>query len=252
MLSKNQIKFIRSLQMKKFREIHHQFMAEGTKLVLDLLESSVPVKMIFATDEWIREHEGKIHAVPVPVTLEELSRITALATAPPVFALFGIQQPDLTPEALKSNLVLVLDEIHDPGNLGTILRIADWFGIRQIVCSENTVDLYNPKVVQATMGSIARISVLYTNIADWLSKIPEGIPVYGTSLDGENIYSQKLTRNGAIIIGSESSGISREARLFITNKLLIPSFSDGAHAESLNASVATAIVCSEFRRMNAV
>jgi RNA methyltransferase, TrmH family len=248
MLSKNQIKFIRSLQLKKFREIHRQFTAEGTKLVIDLLEGQVPARQVFATSDWIGEHREKIIGDLVMVTDEELSRVTTLTTAPPVLAVFDIPDISYSPDLINSGLVLLLDDIRDPGNLGTIIRIADWFGIRQVICSETTVDLYNPKVIQATMGSVARVGVSYADPGKWLAQLPAGTRVYGASLEGEDLYKRNLSASGVIVIGNESNGISAGVQQYVTDKIFIPSFSTSAHAESLNASVATAVVCAEFRR----
>ena len=173
-----------------------------------------------------------------------------MTTAPPVLAIFNNPEVKFTADSLKSNLVLLLDDIRDPGNLGTIIRIADWFGIKQVVCSETTVDLYNPKVIQASMGSIARLQVIYTDAVSWLAYLPSTTPVYGTSLDGKNLYERKLSATGVIVIGNEAKGISKGVQKYVTDKLLIPSFSATTHAESLNASVAAAIICAEFRRQS--
>lgn len=255
MLSRNQVKHINSLKLKKQREKHLQFIAEGSKLVLDLLASDYHICELFATSEWIDLHSSLFHTkklLPLSVSEDELSRITALTTPSPVLAIVSIPETIINPGSFTGKLVLALDEIRDPGNLGTIIRIADWFGISAIICSETTVDLYNPKVVQATMGSIARVPVYYTNLADFFSELTESIRVYGSYLEGENIYTMQLHNEGIIIIGNESKGISGNIARFVTNKIHIPSFSAGrgsdTHAESLNASVATAILCSEFKR----
>jgi len=255
MLSKNQIRYIHSLKLKKQREKNRQFIAEGSKLVLDLLDCDHHVCEIFATPEWIGKHSSRFHLkkiIPTSVTEDELSRITALTTPGPVLAIVSIPETTIHPGLYTGGLILALDEIRDPGNLGTIIRIADWFGIKAVICSETTVDLYNPKVVQATMGSIARVPVHYTNLAVLLSTLPTPLNIYGSFLEGENIYTRELNDKGIIIIGNESQGISASVAKFVTDKLHIPSFSPGkrsaAHAESLNASVATAVLCSEFKR----
>jgi TrmH family RNA methyltransferase len=167
-----------------------------------------------------------------------------------VLALVEVPQQLNFAKSIFEKLILVLDEIKDPGNLGTIIRIADWFGISDIVCSNHSVDAYNPKVVQATMGSIARVNLRYTNLFEFLKNIPTDFPIYGTLLNGENIYNQTLSKNGIIIIGNESKGISDDILPFITNKLYIPSYAENLNnkAESLNASIATAIVCAEFKK----
>jgi RNA methyltransferase, TrmH family len=255
MLSRNQVKYVNSLKLKKQREKQKQFIAEGSKLVLDLLDSDYEVCDIFATGEWIDSHVSTLQSkkiFPTSVTEEELSRITALTTPGPVLAVLSIPERVIKPGSSAGKLILALDEIRDPGNLGTIIRIADWFGISAVICSETTVDFYNPKVVQATMGSIARVPVHYTNLEIFLSGMPASLKIYGSFLDGENIYSTELEKEGIIVIGNESKGISASVAKFVTRKLHIPSFSavSGActHAESLNASVATAVLCSEFKR----
>jgi RNA methyltransferase, TrmH family len=255
MLSRNQVKHIHSLKLKKQREKQKQFIAEGSKLVLDLLASDYHICELFATSEWINLHSDFFHAkklLPVSVREDELSRITVLTTPSPVLAIVSIPETVINPGSFTSKLILALDDIRDPGNLGTIIRIADWFGISAVICSETTVDLYNPKVVQATMGSIARVPVYYTNLESFLSGLKETVKIYGSFLEGENIYTMELPEKGVIVIGNESNGISGNVAKFITGKIHIPSFSDGrgsgTHAESLNASVATAILCSEFKR----
>jgi len=255
MLSKAQVKLITSFQVKKFREHHRKFIAEGGKLVLDLLQSTYHLDTVFATKEWIVENQPILTTFkPVlqEVTLAELERITALSTASPVLAVVNIPNIPTDKFDVGKGLTLVLDDIRDPGNLGTIIRIADWFGISRIVCSESTVDLYNPKVIQGTMGSIARVSVTYSSLTSFFFTIPAGFPVYGTFLDGENIYNCNLPPDAIIIIGNESRGISDEIAHFTTQQLFIPgihTIDPATHAaESLNASIATAIVCSEFRR----
>ena len=254
MLSRNQVKHIRSLKQKKFREIHHQFLAEGSKLVSELLESSFKVINIYALTDWLKHNESQVLSKEVTfleVSGEEMERISALSSPSPALAIAEIPIMP-TPPTVINDLVLILDDIKDPGNLGTIIRIADWFGIESVICSGNTVDLYNPKVIQATMGSILRVRVTYANLSDFLSSLDPTIKVYGSFPKGENVYSIKLESKGIIIIGSESSGISPEIISNVTDKISIPSFAKASgvrdHAESLNASIAAAIICSEFRR----
>lgn len=183
-----------------------------------------------------------------------MERITALSSPSPALAIAEIPATPILPVAAINDLVLVLDDIKDQGNLGTIIRIADWFGIETVICSENTVDLYNPKVIQATMGSVTRVRVAYFNLPEFLSSMDPAIKIYGTFPEGENIYSIPLDPKGIILIGSESTGISPEVAYKVTDKISIPSYSPATgrkdHAESLNASIAAAIVCSEFRRRN--
>ena len=255
MISKSQAKFIRSLHLKKEREIHRQFIAEGSKIVLETAASTFPVSEVYALQDWIEEHghEMEEHRVPCEtVTFAEMEHITALSSPSPALAVVGMKENPALPETLDHMLTLVLDGISDPGNLGTIIRIADWFGIRQIVCAKGTVELYNPKVIQATMGSFCRVEVYYTPLAELFART--GLPkkVYGTFLEGKNIYHEELSRSGLIVIGNESRGISHEVAKFVTDKITIPSYSfegkRGHHAESLNAAVAVAVVCAEFRR----
>jgi len=255
MLSRNQVKYINSLKLKKQREKYRQFIAEGSKIVLDLLDSGHHVCEIYATGDWIDQYSSSfqlknIH--PVQVTEDELSRVTALTTPSPVLSIVSIPETDAGPVSGRGKLILALDDIRDPGNLGTIIRIADWFGISSVVCSESTVDLYNPKVVQATMGSIARVPVHSVNLENFLSGLPPSLNIYGSFLEGENIYVMELHKEGIIIIGNESTGISDGVARFVTHRVHIPSFSTGrgsaGQAESLNASVATAVLCSEFKR----
>lgn len=251
MISKNQIKLIRQLEQKKFRRREGLFVAEGPKVVGDLMKRWQP-HSVFATDDY---------AAPLPdvevqrITADELHRISFLQHPQQVVALFPLPAAQLSPQdatlqgvADGTSLVLALDGVQDPGNLGTIIRLADWFGIGTILCSDDTADAWNPKVVQATMGSIARVNIIYMNLPEMLDNLPADFPVYGTFLDGENIYQQPLSENGLIIMGNEGNGISEAVRSRITHSLLIPSFRQDDTAESLNVAIATAITCSEFRR----
>src|ERR1039457_4807848 len=207
MLSKNRIKYINSLKIKKFREIRYPFIGEGAKMVSELINSFYHISGIYATNDWITSNEQLISSKNINITevlASELSRITALNTPGPVMAVVDIPEEHHIFSGLSEGLTLFLDEIKDPGNLGTIIRIADWFGISYVICSQTTVDLYNPKTIQATMGSVARVRVIYTDLVNALSGIGPGTKIYGTFLDGANIYSQELTDNGIIIIGSES------------------------------------------------
>ena len=244
MISKNQIKFIRQLEQKKFRHREGLFVAEGTKVVGDLLKAGYIPHSLYATSEWIASHSV---ANATEVTDDELTRLSFQQHPQQVLALFPI--PPLNSKFLILNsLALALDGVQDPGNLGTIIRIADWFGISNIICSEDTVDAWNPKVVQATMRSIARVNIIYSNLPQWLDSLPSDFPVYGTLLDGENIYTQELTPYGLIVMGNEGNGISDAVRQRVNRRLLIPDFHNGDTADSLNVAIATAITCSEFRR----
>ena len=238
MISKNQIKFVRQLEQKKYRRREGCFVAEGPKVVGDLIRVGFRPRQLYATTtEWSGTQL---------VTDEELHRISFLMHPQQVLAVFPLPAPpaDIVPE--PGSLYLALDGIQDPGNLGTIIRIADWFGIDTIYCSEDTVDAWSPKVVQATMGSIARVHINYTNLPALFDK--SNLPVYGTLLDGDDIYRQPLTDEGIIVMGNDGNGLSAEVREKVTRRLLIPSFRKGDTAESLNVAIATAITCSEFRR----
>lgn len=248
MISKSQIQFVKSLQLKKFREMHQAFVVEGPKMVDELLGSKIPMMMVFAGQDWQKEANTRQLKDIEIITVGEsdLARISSLKTPNQVLAVAKIESEKPLTAQHFSDLLLVLDGINDPGNLGTILRIADWFGIKNVVCSENTVDLYNPKTIQASMGSLFRVQVFYRHLVDVIGKFGQDIPVFGTFLNGNNIYAEQLPEKGIIIIGSESHGISDDVGRLVNKKLFIPPFSKGT--ESLNASIATAIVCSEFRR----
>jgi TrmH family RNA methyltransferase len=254
MISQNKIKLINSLAKKKYRDSNQLFIAEGEKLVSDLIHSSIKIKCIFACKEWIEEHHFSQHEknnIEIRETdFRYLKKITQLKTASPVIAICEITNKALSAISFANSLCIALDGIQDPGNLGTIIRLADWFGIKNIVCSKTTVDVYNPKVVQATMGAIARVNVYYTDLENFISQqVKTGIPVYGTFLDGQNIYSKTLSNHGIIVMGNEGNGISNGIKDFVTEKLLIPNFANSDdYSESLNVSTATAITLSEFRR----
>lgn len=247
MISKNQIKFVRQLEQKKFRKAENLFIAEGHKVVGDLLAAGFRPTQVFATNDWISLNPT---VSAIEVTPNELARLSLQQHPQQVLALFPI--PNYNPSSpinqQPSHLSLLLDNIQDPGNLGTIIRIADWFGIGTIYCSPGTVDAWNPKVVQATMGSIARVNIIYIDPDELFNQLPADYPIYGTFLDGDNIYTQKLTPHGLIVMGNEGNGISDAVRERVSHKLLIPDFHKGDTADSLNVAIATAITCSEFRR----
>ena len=250
MLSKNKIKYIRSLELKKKRKEEQVFVAEGHKLVGDLL-GHFPCKLLIATSNWLKMNHSATANEIIEVTQEELSRASLQKTPQEVLAVFVQPSYDLNPEVIKSSLCLALDDVQDPGNLGTIIRLADWFGIEHIFCSPNTVDVYNPKTVQATMGGIARVKLHYTPLPDLIQSLKD-IPVYGTFLDGENMYTQKLSSNGLIVMGNEGKGIGKEVEQLINRKLYIPNYpAERETSESLNVAIATAVVCAEFRRQAA-
>lgn len=246
-LSKNKVKYIRSLEQKKIRKEEKVFLAEGPKLVGDLL-GCFPCRFLAATSSWLREHPSVVADEVVEVGQDDLSRASLLKTPQQVLAIFEQPEYSIDNAVLHNSLCLALDDVQDPGNLGTIIRLADWFGIEHIFCSPNTVDVYNPKTVQATMGGIARVKVAYTPLPDLIRSL--GVfPVYGTFLDGENMYEQPLSRNGLIVMGNEGNGISKEIETLINRKLYIPNYpQERETSESLNVAIATAIVCAEFRR----
>ena len=247
MISKATIKKIHALDMRKFRRNERLFVAEGPKLVDELCATMKPV-YIAALTEWISENARIVSGTEYDiVTPDELQRASLQKNPQQVIALFPIPEHRFCTEQLKDELVLMLDGVQDPGNLGTIARIADWFGIRNIICSTETADIYNPKAVQATMGALARVKFHYTDLLQLLSQY-DG-PVYGTFLDGENIYGQELSANGIIVMGNEGKGISQGVGEMINRRLYIPNYPIGTQTtESLNVAIATSIVCAEFRR----
>ncbi|WP_294629819.1 RNA methyltransferase [uncultured Bacteroides sp.] len=250
-LSKNKIKYIHSLEQKKIRKEEGVFLAEGPKLVGDLLEH-FPCRFLVATSLWLQKHTDIRANEIVEVSQEELSRASLLKTPQQVLAVFEQPSYTLRPEVVRHSLCLALDGVQDPGNLGTIIRLADWFGIEHIICSPNTVDVYNPKTVQATMGGIARVKIHYTALPDFIRSLGDDIPVFGTFLDGKNMYEQPLSPNGLIVMGNEGNGIGEEVENLISRKLYIPNYPQGQEtSESLNVAIATAVICAEFRRQAA-
>lgn len=251
MLSKNDIKNIKSLEHKKFRTEKGLFIAEGHKTVLELT-GKFSCTLLAATQDWLDCHRNIPAERIESVTTDELKRASLLQSPQDVLAVFRIPKSEIKmSDTAQNNLVLALDDVQDPGNLGTIIRLADWFGIKDVFCSKGTADIYNPKAVQATMGALARVRVHYTDLKQSIKELPESVPVYGTFLDGEIIYDTKLSANGVIIMGNEGNGISPEIKQSVTHKLYIPNWPKGAPtSESLNVAIATAIVCSEFRRRN--
>lgn len=247
MLSKNKIKYIRSLEQKKYRKEEKAFLAEGHKLVGDL-SGHFECRLLAATSTWLESHPDIKADEIVEVSEEELKKASLLKTPQDVLAVFRIPETDPGTRDIAGSLCLALDDVQDPGNLGTILRTADWFGIRHVFCSIGTADAYNPKTVQATMGALARVRIHYCDLKDLIGTLPD-MPVYGTFLDGKNIYGQKLTPHGLIVMGNEGKGISQEMEKLVNRRLLIPNYPQGEEtSESLNVATATAIVCAEFRR----
>ena len=249
MLSKALHKLIKSLELKKNRKESGLFIAEGGKTVTDLLALEVETYKIIATSEWLATHKIECNAEIIEVTDEEMKRASFLRTPQGILAIFKQPRHTIDTIAPTRELCLALDNVQDPGNLGTIIRIADWFGIENIFCSHGSADAYNPKVIQATMGAIGRVKIHYTCLSELIENIKDKAPIYGTFLDGKDIYTQELTGNGLIVMGNEGNGIGKECSRLIDKRLLIPNFPAGRNtSESLNVSVATAIICSEFRR----
>ena len=249
MISKTRIKWIKSLEMRKYRLQHSAFVAEGPKLVGELLPHFTPL-YIAGTKEWLESnsyHNSQLSCPVDEVSQQELERASLLRTPQSVLAVFSIRNSKLTDSIFKKGLCLALDGVQDPGNMGTILRIADWFGIHHILCSEGTADVYNPKCVQACMGALARVDVHYCNLPEVLKETE--MPVYGTFLDGTDIYKEELSASGIIVMGNEGNGISKEVESLVTRRLYVPNFPKGSETtESLNVAVATGIVCAEFIR----
>ena len=239
------IKFIQSLSQKKIRDEHRLFIVEGEKLVEELLHTNFIIQKIVYTK--------KVSFATPPQISEQVSeavmeRLSAFKTPPTILAVVENPHEQRLPKLSNDELYLALDNIQDPGNLGTIMRIADWFGIRHIFCSLDTVDCFNSKVVQATMGAIFRTRVHYIDLAKFLQETEKTIPIYGTFLDGENIYQQTLTKGGIIVMGNEGKGISPEVAATVSSRLFIPSYLGQQSSESLNVAASTAILCAEFRR----
>ena len=240
MVTKNQIKLISSLNHKKYRTQLQLFVAEGQKLIAELLDANFDLEQLYQTEAVFDTIQtSKKHTI----TNDELKKISFLNTPNNCLALFKI--PKVKTERI-GGLKIVLDVISDPGNLGTIIRLCDWFGISDLICSSDSVDVYNPKVVQATMGSLARVNVVYTNLENYLSKTNE--PVYGAFMDGKPVYEEKFPENALLILGNEANGISSNIAHFVTKKITIPRFGMLQKTESLNVATATAILINEFKR----
>jgi TrmH family RNA methyltransferase len=239
-ISKNQLKLITSLSQKKYRQKHHLFIAEGIKVVNELLNSSFEVEILFCSNDFITT----ISADKITRISEvELKKISTLKSPNKVLGIFKIPEEKLLE---NSGLIIALDAINDPGNLGTIIRLCDWFGISQLICSKDTVDCYNQKVVQASMGSLTRISIHYTDLEDYLSAT--NLPTFIADMDGENVYKTVLPKEGILILGNEANGVSKEVKKQIQHKISIPRFGKTQETESLNVATATAILLSEFKR----
>lgn len=246
-LSKNKIKEISKYELKKYRDEESVFIAEGPKLVSELL-GIFTCKTLIATSEWIKNSRPQAGEV-FECSEEELKKVSLLKSPQTVFAIFHKANYVFVKDEIKDKLCIALDDIQDPGNMGTIIRIADWFGIEHIFCSKHCADIYSPKTVQASMGAIARVKVYNVDLASFLAEQKKEMPIYGTFLDGENMYGKQLSKQGIIVMGNEGNGICDEVSAQINNKLFIPNYPDNREtSESLNVGVATAIICAEFRR----
>lgn len=243
-------RMVASLDSPRVRHQEGLFKAEGTKCVLETLPY-FRLESLFATDGWLScaELPVSVRAKVVKVARKDIERMSSLSCAPDVIAVYRIPEHTLLPESLCGKLSLALDTIQDPGNLGTIMRTADWMGVDTLICSHDTVDVYNPKVVQSTMGAIARVKVHYVDLSDVLGALAGQLPVIGTFLDGSDIYASRLPENGIIVIGNEGRGISEAVERYVDMRLTIPSYPPHRmKVESLNAAMATGIVLAEFRR----
>ncbi|MDB2417850.1 RNA methyltransferase [Flavobacteriaceae bacterium] len=237
-LSNNHQKLITSLSQKKYRQKHQLFIAEGVKVIEEFLKSSYEVEILFSTDSYFSFLDCFVQ-----VTNQELKKISSLKTPNKVLALFKIPSEK---KVNSSGLIVALDTINDPGNLGTIIRLCDWFGVEQLVCSKETVDCYNTKVVQASMGSLTRVSTSYLNLPEYLKTV--SIPIYIADMNGVNIHKTKLPASAVLVMGNEANGISDALKNLISNKISIPRYGDSMQVESLNVATATAILLNEFRR----
>lgn len=250
MISKNQIKYVYSFGKKKTRDEHHLFLAEGVKILRDILPY-FEAEFVCATEEAYNEIQSLTKTNVEKASNAEIEKMTQLQSPPKALALLRMPEHKLDYASISKSLILALDGVQDPGNVGTILRIADWFGIKTVICSQQTADVYNPKTIQATMGAIARVSVSYVDLPSTLQTLKNQykMPIYGTFLDGKNMYETELTSNGVIVMGNEGNGVTPEIDKMSDHRLYIPNFPVGVPtSESLNVSVATAIVCAEFRR----
>lgn len=239
MISKRQIKIITSLHQKKYRKSTGLFVAEGKKVIQEFLNSSFELDALFTTDVNLFASDVKVDLI----SDVELKKISFLKNPNKALALFKIKESALV---AQEGLIVALDAIRDPGNLGTIIRLCDWFGVKQLVCSETTVDCYNPKVIQATMGSLTRVNVVYTDLKKYVSETK--LPVFGAFMDGNNVYTTTLPKDGILVMGNEANGVSEEISTLITEKIAIPRFGDMQQTESLNVAMATGILLNEFKR----
>ncbi len=251
MLSKNKIKYIRSLKLNKFRQMYNNFIVEGEKMALELLAfPNIEIENVVCTKDWFDRHEkllAPFRSILLLAKPNDMKQITTLATPTDVLIIAKRLDLEESKEVIDQELSIYLDNIQNPGNLGTIIRIADWFGIQTVFCSKNSADLYNPKVIQSTMGAFLRVDVIKTDFNRIIRDYPE-LPIYGTVLEGEDLFKTTLEKKGIIVIGSEGKGISNAVKEQINYPIKIPAHPKGG-AESLNAAVAAGIVCAVFRNM---
>ena len=239
-ISKNQLKLITSLSQKKYRQKHDLFIAEGVKVLNELLNSTFEIETLFCTDDFEATiSEEKV----VRISETELKKVSTLKSPNKALGIFKIPKEKAVQ---NSGLTIALDAINDPGNLGTIIRLCDWFGVTQLVCSKDTVDCYNQKVVQASMGSLTRVSIHYTDLENYITK--SNLDTFIADMDGENVYKTKLPKEGILIMGNEANGVSEEIKSLLQYKISIPRFGETQETESLNVAAATAILLSEFKR----
>ncbi|MEA1886526.1 MAG: RNA methyltransferase [Bacteroidota bacterium] len=253
MLSSANIKLINSLCQKKYRDRNKLFVIEGDKLVREFLESGKPVKLLLAMDEWIKKTDKELLSSVneiITVNERELAKVSQLKTPQNTLALVDIEKHTPEKKSITGSLSIALDNIQDPGNLGTIIRIAAWFGIDNILCSKGTVDVYNPKTIQASMGALLHVKVSYTDLAVLIPDLVKaGTPVYAASLDGEPVQDIEKKNYGLLLFGNESKGISGELMRHVSHKIIIPPFKEVLPGiESLNVAISAAIICNEFRR----
>ncbi len=240
---------MKSLQLGKFRQKYNNFVAEGDKIVLEIVaQNADAIEKIYAIPSWIATNTrllAPLAANVQEISPEELKKISGLTTPNQVLAIVQQPAPTLDAQLIQYDLSLYLDGIQDPGNMGTILRIADWFGIRHVFCAPNCVDIYSPKVVQASMGAFLRVHCLESNLSDLKNQFPD-LPIFGAVLNGDNIFEVPLSKQGILVIGNESKGIATEVETLLTHRIAIPASKNGG-AESLNAAVATGIIVAVLR-----
>ena len=252
MLSKHLTNVIQNLEKKKFREKYNLYKVEGDKLVQELLLSDMKIDTLVASPSWIANNQQHVKSYNVIEVNEiEMGRVSNFKSLPEVIALSEIPVKGYNPDEIENSLSVILNGIQDPGNIGTILRVCDWFGISNIFCDHDCANIFNPKSVQASMGAIFRVNVFYLDLVNFIPRfVGQDFPCYGTFLRGENIYKQQLRTKGFIVMGNEGNGITPEIEQFVSHKITIPSFAQSLYStESLNVGVATGIILSEFKRM---